>query len=282
MKKEVRTICYDETLRLEAYRLEGIVQPFPNHFHDHYVIGYIESGARWMSCKHREYTLGAGDIVLFCPGENHTCAQVNGKALDYRGFNIPQATMLDLAEEVSGKRELPGFERNQVHDEDLACSLRGLHEMVMGGSLEFEKEELLLLIVSTLIKNYGQPFEASALEYREEVERCCAFLEQRYAGGISLNQICACAGLSKSALLRSFTRCKGVTPYRYLKTVRINEAKKLLERGFSPAEAALSAGFSDQSHFTNCFNMFAGMTPGAYRDIFKGRERTNGGDTHAT
>lgn len=29
-------------LHLEAYRFEGIVQPFPVHFHEHYVLGLVE------------------------------------------------------------------------------------------------------------------------------------------------------------------------------------------------------------------------------------------------
>ena len=33
---------YDEELRIEAYRFEGIAQPLPNHFHEHYVIGFVE------------------------------------------------------------------------------------------------------------------------------------------------------------------------------------------------------------------------------------------------
>lgn len=280
MRKEVRTICYDDALRLEAYRLEGVVQPFPNHFHDYYVLGYIESGRRQMSSKNRGYTLGPGDVVLFCPGENHACAQLDDGTLDYRGLNIPADTMLDLCEEVGGSRSLPGFEQSTVHDEELAGCLRSLHEMIMLGSGEFEKEELLLLLISTLLQKYGQPMEDSALEYREEVERCCAFLEENYAERISLNQICTCARLSKSALLRAFTRCKGVTPYRYLETVRINQAKRLLEEGVAPAEAALRTGFSDQSHFTNFFSMFIGMTPGAYREILKdrGRQERGGAD----
>ena len=32
MKKETRTVVYDDELRIEAYRFEGIVQPFPSHF----------------------------------------------------------------------------------------------------------------------------------------------------------------------------------------------------------------------------------------------------------
>ena len=85
---------------------------------------------------------------------------------------------------------------------------------------------------------------------------------------IYLDQICRHAGLSKSTLLRAFTKEKGVTPYRYLETVRINEAKKLLSEGVPPVEAAIRTGFSDQSHFTNYFNQFIGLAPGTYREIF--------------
>lgn len=43
MKKETRTVVYDDELRIEAYHFEGIVQPFPGHFHEHYVIGFVKS-----------------------------------------------------------------------------------------------------------------------------------------------------------------------------------------------------------------------------------------------
>jgi hypothetical protein len=33
------------------------------------------------------------------------------------------------------------------------------------------------------------------------------------------------------SFLSAFTKSKGVTPYRYLENIRINEAKKLLEQG---------------------------------------------------
>ena len=36
----------------------------------------------------------------------------------------------------------------------------------------------------------------------------------------------------------------------------------------APMEAALLTGFSDQSHFTNYFSRFIGLTPGSYREIF--------------
>lgn len=272
MKKETRTVVYDDGLRLEAYHFEGIVQPFPNHFHEHYVIGFVEDGTRRLSCRNREYSIEKGSIVLFGPGDNHACVQSDDGTFDYRGFNIAKEVMLDLAEEVSGKRQLPGFSENIIYDDEAAFYLRRLHEMVMKGNDDFGKEEILLLLISLLIQNYGQPFENCIPECSGEIEKVCEYMEQHFAERIYLDQICRYAGLSKSTLLRAFTKSKGVTPYRYLETIRINEAKKLLAEEVPPVEVAIRTGFSDQSHFTNYFNQFIGLAPGIYREIFSEKE----------
>ena len=280
MKKETRTVVYDDELRLESYRFEGTQQPFPNHFHEYYVIGFVESGERCLSCKNNEYAIQKGNVLLFNPGDNHACVQNDGGTLDYRGFNISKEVMLDLTEEVTGKRELPGFSENVIFDEEVICYLHPLHEMVMKGLCDFGKEENLLLLISMLIQRYGQPFENCIPECREEIEKACRFMEQHFAERIYLDQICRYAGLSKSTLLRAFTKSKGVTSYSYLENIRIGEAKKLLEHGLPPIEAALRTGFSDQSHFTNYFNRFIGLSPGVYREIFlaksSGEDKSNG------
>ena len=268
MKKETRTVVYDDGLRLEAYHFEGIVQPFPNHFHEHYVIGFVEDGTRRLSCRNREYSIEKGSIVLFNPGDNHACVQSDDGTFDYRGFNIAKEVMLDLAEEFSGKRQLPGFSENIIYDDEAAFYLRRLHEMVMKGNDDFGKEEILLLLISLLIQNYGQPFENCIPECSREIEKACEYMEQHFTERIYLDQICRYAGLSKSTLLRAFTKSKGVTPYRYLATIRINEAKKLLAEEVPPVEVAIRTGFSDQSHFTNYFNQFIGLAPSVYREIF--------------
>lgn len=278
MKKEVRTVVYDEALRIEAYRFEGIVQPFPNHFHEHYVIGFVENGERCLSCRNKTYSIGKGSVLLFNPGDNHACTQTDEGTLDYRCFHISREVMLDLAKEVTGKEELPGFSRNVIFDDEVICYLRPLHEMVMNGSGDFGKEENLLLLLSGLIQNYGQPFESCVPECREEIETACKFMEEHFAEHICLDQICRQAGLSKSTLLRAFTRSKGITPYRYLETLRINEAKKLLAAGVSPLDTAVRTGFSDQSHFTNYFTSFIGLAPGVYREIFF--ERAKDGESN--
>lgn len=80
-RKEQRSVYYDVDLEIEAYHLYGIVRKFPNHFHDYYVIGFIEGGTRHLWCKDKEYDLSKGDLILFNPRDNHYCSPMTKKAL---------------------------------------------------------------------------------------------------------------------------------------------------------------------------------------------------------
>lgn len=268
MSEEMKTAVYDRELQVEACRFQGIEQPFPNHFHTYYVIGLVEKGERFLSCKNQAYTIRKGDMVLFHPGDNHSCTQENKKAFYYKSLHLSKEVMANFAEEVTGEKELPGFSQNVIADEEIAYCFRSLHHLIMQGSHEFQKEEHLFLLLSLLIQKFGRPFESCVPPCRAGIEKACTFMEENYASHICLDEICQYAGLSRSTLLRAFTRSKGVTPYGYLENIRISQAKKLLEQGVPPAETALQTGFSDQSHFTNYFSRFIGLPPGAYRGIF--------------
>lgn len=239
MRKETRTVVYDDALRLEAYCFEGMVQPFPNHFHDYYVVGLVESGARRLVCNNREYALGAGDMLLLNPSDSHGCVQADGGAFDYRAVNISKEIMSELSREITGESGLPCFSENILADSEIAERFRLLHDMIMCGGIEFEKEEALLILLSELIRQTGKPFLECVSRHAAPIERVCRFMDERFAEHITLEQLCECSGLSKSTLLRSFTKAKGVTPYRYLQTVRIGKAKELLEQGAKPIDAAM-------------------------------------------
>lgn len=282
MEKAYKTVIFDNELHMEAYHFRGLAQPFPNHFHEYYVVGLVEDGQRILSCKNREYTIGKGSLLLFNPGDSHACVQAGQAPLEYRGLNISRGTMLTLSREVTGRETPPNFSRNVVRDEEAACRLHALHKMVMAGTEALEKEEALLFLLSMLIQNYSQPFESGVPECRREIEHACEFMAQHYAEPIRLEQLCRCTALSKSTLLRAFAKEKGVTPYRYLESLRISEAKKLLSQGVSPLDAALRTGFSDQSHFTKYFSRFIGLSPGVYRDIFCDKINENQEDTNGS
>ena len=60
MKQTVRTAVYDESLQIEAYRLQGTQRPFPNHFHGYYVIGLV--GGFPADSRH----IFSGRVPFFC------------------------------------------------------------------------------------------------------------------------------------------------------------------------------------------------------------------------
>lgn len=269
-RKEMRTAVYDSGLCMEAYCFNGIVRSFPNHFHEYYVFGLVEEGERILFCKNEKYQLKKGSILLFNPEDIHGCGQNDKRAFAYRCFNISRERMLELIEEITGKRKFLLFSQNIFYHAEIMCYFYSLHEKIMNGSSDFGKEEGMLFLISALIRNNGQFFETALPECRKQVEKACEFMREQFGGRINLEQLCRHAGLSKSTLLRAFIKEKGISPYRYLENVRVNEAKKLLEKGIAPADVACQTGFFDQSHFTRYFNTFVGISPGAYHRIFSG------------
>ena len=132
MKKAIRTIVYDDELQIEAYRLEGIVQPFPNHFHEHYVIGIVEDGQRVLFCKNRQYGIKKGSIVLFNPGDNHACVQRDDGALDYTN-NKKRGLKMDL----------PNEKCVMIIDEHLPLGIIANTAAIMGITLGKEMPEVV-------------------------------------------------------------------------------------------------------------------------------------------
>lgn len=270
MKHEIRTVKYDTELKVEAYHFQGIMQKFPNHFHEYYVIGFIEKGQRFLSCKNKEYNIEPGDLLLFNPRDNHTCEQIDGKALDYRCINIQPEIMSKTIFEITGKEYLPYFTPQVVFHSDLIAVLRELHQMIMDEEKDFRKEEIFFFLLEQLIEEYTEQTVPTVNEKQStEARTICEFLENHYMESITLDDLCKLTGLSKYYLLRSFTKQKGISPYSYLETIRIDKSKKLLEQGVLPIDVALQTGFNDQSHFSNFFKKFIGLTPKQYMNIFK-------------
>lgn len=270
MKREMRTVKYDAELKIEAYHFQGIMQKFPNHFHEYYVIGFIEKGKRYLFCKNKEYTTERGDLVLFNPRDNHTCEQIDGRTLDYRCINIQSEVMSKAVFEITGKEYLPYFTSPVIFRSELVSLLAELHQMIMLEEADFRKEEIFFFLLEQLIEEYTvEEMPAEKGEPTAEARAICTFLETHYMDNIALDDLCKLTGLSKYYLLRSFTKQKGISPYRYLETIRIEQAKKLLEQGVLPIDAALQTGFTDQSHFSNFFKRLIGLTPKQYMNIFK-------------
>jgi AraC family transcriptional regulator len=82
----------------------------------------------------------------------------------------------------------------------------------------------------------------------------------------SLTGLAQSVGVHPVTLARSFRRSFGCTVGEYVRRLRIEHAaRQLADTDLSLAEIALTAGFSDQSHFSNLFRRHTGQSPFQFR-----------------
>lgn len=106
-----------------------------------------------------------------------------------------------------------------------------------------------------------------SLTDRNLVREIRKYLQQNYAQKISIEQLSRHFLCSKSTLMNSFKKTYHLTINQYLTQVRLDQAKKLLERrGISIREIAERCGFSDQNYFSKVFYKAFQMTPSKYRE----------------
>ena len=74
------------------------------------------------------------------------------------------------------------------------------------------------------------------------------------------------SGLPERTFKRRFARATGYSPIAYVQRVRVEEAKRRLERTSAPVDAiSYAVGYEDPASFRRLFKRITGVTPGAYR-----------------
>lgn len=89
---------------------------------------------------------------------------------------------------------------------------------------------------------------------------------KKYQDPITLHDIAAEVFTSPFHFSRVFTKATGVTPGRYLTSIRLFEAKlMLLNSSLTVSDIVCSVGYSSVGTFTTRFTQAVGMTPSQYR-----------------
>lgn len=273
MRQGMRAAVFDEALGVEAFRFDGIAQPFPGHFHEYYVVGLVKAGKRELVCNGQRHDITPGSVVVFNPGDVHSCQQCGCDSFSYLSLNVPQAVMGKVLH-VGRKAGALRFSCNVIADGQAGVALSCLHAAIMEEAPVLERRRCFEAFLDSLVPYADQlaPSLPVAQPHYAQIEGACEFMHRCYADSLRLDQLCSLTGLSASTLLRAFAAAKGITPFRYLEVVRVQAAKALLAQGTPLAQTAACTGFSDQSHLTNRFGALVGLTPGCYRDVFARRE----------
>lgn len=96
------------------------------------------------------------------------------------------------------------------------------------------------------------------------------WIEKNYPVATPVEEMLRRSGLTERTFKRRFSSALGMTPIAYVQRVRVEEARKRLERTTDSVEAiSWAVGYEDPSAFRRLFIRNAGISPARYRRKFQ-------------
>jgi len=253
------------------------------------VLGRLEHERRlWYGMKHRFafVVTRSGTTEFAYRGANHVqhpgVVQLKQRGEMYRdlrrdgpaSFDVVMLCddVVDAARDEVGAHEI-AIDAPCVQARDpRAGALLALHELI-----DAPQEPLL---IETAIAEAALAFvrvatsrQPTSSRERVAVERARAYLVERLADQVHLDDLAEHVHLDKYHLVRTFRAAVGVPPYEFLTQARVHRARDLIRSGATAAGAASAVGYCDQSQLHRHFVRLVGTTPGRYARAFRVRRQ---------
>ena len=230
----------------------------PPHTHELAFFSLLLAGSYSEDCGSRHLAVRPLGGIYRPPATTHRDEIGQGGA---RFFNVEvEPAWIDGAR---AKVSLPASAAD-FHGGDLSwLGLRLYREFrcLQSGS-PFIVEGLVLELLGTLVRQQ----ETAEPRFPAWLRRVTERLDVEYSSRLTVSALAAGAGIHPVHLARVFRRFHGTSPGEYVQRRRVQAVCCEVARpGSSLAEAALAAGFADQSHCTRAFKRLTGITPGAFR-----------------
>lgn len=190
-------------------------------------------------------TLCRGDIAYF-PGESRHSAEYlcDGTTLYVLCFRI-------IGNEIPSRMREPLF----ISDEKTADIFHGISS--------YDASDPMLLAakiyeILSIIYRSGEEISKKYLRLMPAIEE----IEAHFTAQHKAQYYALLCGMSEAGFRRLFTEYAGMSPIEYRNSLRLHEAKKLIESGeFKAEEAADMTGFSNMSFFYRAYKKTFGKTP---------------------
>jgi transcriptional regulator GlxA family with amidase domain len=103
-----------------------------------------------------------------------------------------------------------------------------------------------------------------------EIESAQRWLSEHFSVANPVEEMISRSKLAARTFKRRFVSATGLTPIAYVQRLRIEEAKRRLERTDDPVdEVSWRVGYEDPAFFRRLFRRTTGLAPGAYRRKFR-------------
>lgn len=210
------------------------------------LIHFVESGEGTFCKGGKSYPVHAGEAFVILPDEITLYYASEEDPWTYRWIGFDGALSSRFA-------ELPPV---------ITCTSRWGEEMLAAIENDGMNE---YRIAALLFQLYVELF-ASAHPNNHYVRRVKNLISTLYMRDLRVEDIAEKMNLDRRYLSRLFKEKTGQTVQEYLIGVRMEAAKRQLERGLSVAEAAKLSGYEDVCNFSKMFKRLFGVSPGRWSE----------------
>lgn len=124
-------------------------------------------------------------------------------------------------------------------------------------------QSIVMRLMVYLLRNHVQTDKyLQSAGKPDRIKAVSRYIDKHYMEALSNKVLASLIHVSESRFIHLFKEEMGMSPLKYINTVRLYKAKSLLERGeCSVMEVAALVGFSDYNHFGRMFRESFGCTP---------------------
>lgn len=234
------------------------------------VLGVVLRGGFRAARGRARHDVRAGDVVAWNGWQAHRGTAIGGAPWEARLLMIEPPDIAAIVADPEAAVTDVEPRRPVVCDAGLAARFAALHRALERPAWALERELALAEWLRDLAGSPApdRPARRRAARADPALRRACAFLGDNLDRNVTLAELATAAGASRFRLCRLFRAGVGLPPHRFQLAHRLQLARRLLEHGAGPSEAAARTGFFDQSHLHRHFVSAIGTTPGRYAAAF--------------
>lgn len=228
---------------------------------------YIVKGECVISVEDVEYNVKAGDWFFIPAGVRHAYRNISTAPFEkyWMHFDLYPNT------ELFSYLALPFFVRVRT-DGHVTELFRRFTDARKHGSLadSLTVKACLTELLAEYIRLADADKERARIKQSERLERLLRYIRENLDKPITNGMLAEVYYTHPTHFVRAFREETGQTPARYIRNMRLETAKRLLEEApLSVAETAVKVGYPDPAHFSRLFRQRYGMSPATWRAYFK-------------
>ena len=264
-QKEIVPVIYGE-LPVKCFRVTAQAGElvFSLHWHERMELHRVVEGSLLLYCGDEQHTLRAGELSVVSPQLLHRgVAGPEGVTYEVVMFDVLSLVNRTAAtrwlKEVDGGKTV--FETQTDHESVITAVDRVLEAYYRANTHPLEAVGLLYELLAALYR-FGGVKEQAPPPLEERFGRVISYINEQFAQPISSASLSAQFGYDEAYFCRKFKHVTGITVMRYIRILRMEQARNLLAETEKPVnDIALACGFSDAAYFANCFKAQYGVTP---------------------